>query len=172
MKIHLVRHTSVDVPEGTCYGQTDVPLKDSFEKEAFIVNNNLKDKVFGKSFSSPLSRCRRLSVFCGYEDATVDNRLKELFFGDWENQRWDDMDMSIWEKDWVNPPTPNGESFKQMYDRVASFFDDLRKEDYDSVIVFTHGGVISCARVYFEQADIDKTFELMPQYGEIVTFEI
>lgn len=172
MKISLVRHTAVDVPQGMCYGQTDVGLKESFEEEATIVSKNLIDKQFDRSFSSPLSRCRRLSVFCGYEDATLDDRLKELHFGDWETQLWNEMDMSVWETDWINPPTPNGESFIQMYNRVASFFDDLRKESYDSVVVFTHGGVISCARVYFEQADIDKTFELMPQYGEIVEFEI
>ena len=172
MKIYLVRHTAVDVPQGTCYGHTDVPLKKSFEDEARIVKNNLADKEFDKAFSSPLSRCRRLSVFCGYESAILDDRLKELYFGDWENRPWDSLDMSIWETDWVNPPTPNGESFRQMYDRVASFFDDLKEESFQSVVVFTHGGVISCARVYFEQADIHKTFELMPKYGEIVEFEI
>lgn len=172
MKIYLVRHTAVDVPQGTCYGQTDVPLKESFEDEATIVNKNLTNIDFDKAFSSPLSRCRRLSVFCGYEDATLDDRLKELFFGDWETQRWNEMDMSIWETDWINPPTPNGESFQQMYDRVASFFNDLKQEPYKSVVVFTHGGVISCARVYFEKVDINETFDLMPKYGEIVEFEI
>ena len=28
MEIYLIRHTSVDVPAGYAYGQTDVPLKD------------------------------------------------------------------------------------------------------------------------------------------------
>ena len=36
MEIILIRHTSVDVPKGTCYGQTDVPLKPTFEQEAAI----------------------------------------------------------------------------------------------------------------------------------------
>lgn len=171
MKISLVRHTSVDVPQGMCYGRTDVPLnKKSFEEEATAVDANLRKKEFDVTFSSPLSRCRSLAAFCGYEEPLFDNRLKELHFGDWETQRWDEIDMSIWENDWVNPPPPNGESFMQMYERVASFFDDLKKESYRSVVIFTHGGVISCARVYFEQADINKTFELMPKYGEIVEF--
>ena len=26
MVVYLIRHTSVDVPQGVCYGQTDVPL--------------------------------------------------------------------------------------------------------------------------------------------------
>lgn len=34
MKVYLVRHTSVDVAPGTCYGQTDVPLRASFQEEA------------------------------------------------------------------------------------------------------------------------------------------
>ena len=34
MEIYLIRHTSVDVPAGYAYGQTDVPLKPTFEEEA------------------------------------------------------------------------------------------------------------------------------------------
>ena len=34
MELYLIRHTSVDVPAGYSYGQTDVPLRDSFETEA------------------------------------------------------------------------------------------------------------------------------------------
>ena len=33
MEIYLIRHTSVDVPAGYAYGQTDVPLKPTFEEE-------------------------------------------------------------------------------------------------------------------------------------------
>ena len=32
MSIYLIRHTEVDVPKGTCYGQKDVPLKKNAEK--------------------------------------------------------------------------------------------------------------------------------------------
>lgn len=42
MEIVLIRHTSVDVPPGVCYGQTDVPLKPSFEQEAAVTKENLK----------------------------------------------------------------------------------------------------------------------------------
>lgn len=171
MRISLVRHTSVDIPPGMCYGQTDVPLnRETFEAEATAVYAKLITTDYDAVFSSPLSRCRSLAAFCGYEYPLLDDRLKELHFGDWETRRWDDVDMSVWKTDWINPPTPNGESFMQMYERVASFFDGLRNESYRSVVVFTHGGVISCARVYFNQTDIKKTFELMPRYGEIVEF--
>lgn len=169
MNIYLIRHTSVDVPKGVCYGQTDVPLKASFKEEALVVKSKLDFKP-DAVFSSPLSRCVRLANYCGFESATFDNRLKELNFGQWENQEWDKIDMTIWETDWINNPAPEGESFMDMYQRVASFFEELKTIKSDNTLIFTHGGVISCARVYFEQADINETFSLMPQYGEIVGF--
>lgn len=171
MKIYLVRHTSVDVPQGMCYGQTDVSLKNTFEEEAQVVKNKINQIQADAVFSSPLSRCTRLANFCNYDRAHLDMRLKELNFGDWEGQQWDDIDMSVWKQDWINPPAPNGESFMEMYCRVASFLDDLKTKSFKSVIIFAHGGVISCAKVYFGRCDIEQTFEQMPQYGEIVEFE-
>lgn len=167
----MVRHTAVDIPEGTCYGQTNVPLKPSFENEANLVKQNLVSVKFDAVLSSPLDRCRRLAKYCGYTNIIYHDRLKELHMGDWEMQKWDDIDMSIWDKDWVNNPAPNGESFSQMYNRVSSLMDEVTQENYNKVLIFAHGGVISCARVYFKQADIQSTFDLMPNYGEIVEFD-
>ena len=48
MEIYLIRHTSVDVPAGYAYGQTDVPLKPTFEEEAEEVKKGLSDNQ--KSF--------------------------------------------------------------------------------------------------------------------------
>ena len=41
MEIYLVRHTSVDIPAGYAYGQTDVPPCPSFEDEAEAVKKKL-----------------------------------------------------------------------------------------------------------------------------------
>ncbi|WP_183305966.1 alpha-ribazole phosphatase [Dysgonomonas hofstadii] len=171
MKIYLVRHTAVDIPGVMCYGQTDVPLKETFEEEAQIVKTEVDKLSPDIVYSSPLSRCTKLASACGFGNAIPDNRLMELNFGEWEKKQWNEIDMSVWETDWINPPAPGGESFMQMYDRVSSFFEELKSRNYNSVLIFTHGGVISCARVYFKQADIKRAFELMPKYGEIVDFE-
>lgn len=170
MKIYIVRHTAVGV-SGVCYGQTDVPLKDTFESEAEIVKQNLKGLQFDAVFSSPLSRAKRLAEYCGFTDIRLHDRLKELHFGDWEMQEWDKIDMEEWDKDWIGIPAPNGESFKQMYNRIASFLDELKESDYSSVIIFAHGGVINCFRVYFGEADLKGAFDRMAEYGEIFEFE-
>ena len=172
MEIYIVRHTSVAV-QGICYGQTDVPLKDTFELEAEIVKNKLKSTPYDAVFSSPIGRCVKLAKYCGYEDnLQLYDRLKELHFGDWEMQKWDELDMKEWESDWVNNPTPNGESFMQMYNRITSFFDELKSKDYQSVLIFTHGGVINCARVYFGQTTLKSAFDKLADYGEILHFKL
>ena len=52
MEIYLIRHTSVDVPAGYAYGQTDVPLKPTFEEEAEEVKKD--DYMFRRRVSYPL----------------------------------------------------------------------------------------------------------------------
>ena len=41
MDLYLIRHTSVDVPAGYSYGQTDVPLRETFEAEAATVKEEI-----------------------------------------------------------------------------------------------------------------------------------
>jgi len=171
MKIYIVRHTAVDV-EGLCYGQTDVPLKKTFEQEAEIVKQKLKDISYDIVLSSPLSRAKKLAEYCGYSHVKLLDRLKEMYMGDWEMKEWDKIDISGWEKDWINYLTPNGESFKQLYDRVESLIDELKEKNYKSVIIFAHGGVINCFRIYFGESSLSSAFENMPGYGEILEFQL
>ena len=67
MKVTLIRHTKVALPEGTCYGWSDVALADTFEQEAAATKHNLqKNLPFDAIFSSPLTRARQLAAYRGY----------------------------------------------------------------------------------------------------------
>lgn len=176
MKLYFVRHTSVDVPEGTCYGQSNVPVKASFPQEAEKVKEQLEGIQFDLTLSSPLSRCRKLATYCGYDTAQWKDRLKEMHFGEWEMRTWkeiqtDDISIEEWFANWVHQPVTGGESFKMQYERVASLLDELREMELGNVLIFTHAGVINCARVYFGQTTLERAFDWTPQYGEIVSFE-
>lgn len=170
MNIYFIRHTAVDVPKGVCYGQSDVPLKPTFEAEAEIVKKGLSTIPFDKVYASPLTRCKRLAHYCidAKDEITFDDRLKELDFGDWEMKEWGEIDFKVWEEDWIGKAVPNGESFKLMLARVSEFIDELREKPYENVIIFTHGGVCSCANVYFEHIKIEEAFELKTEYGQII----
>lgn len=172
MEIIFVRHTSVDVPPGTCYGQTDVPLKPTFEQEAAVTLANLKEHApFDRVYTSPLSRCTRLAIYCGYLDAEHDTRLMELNFGDWEMKRFDEIKdprLQEWFDDYLNVPATNGESFIMQYKRVADFLDELKTRPYRKVVVFTHGGVLICAQIYAGLLKFEDAFTLLTPYGGMV----
>ena len=53
MVIYFMRHTAVDVPQGVCYGQTDVPLKPTFEMEATQTAAHLQGLSFDKVSTMP-----------------------------------------------------------------------------------------------------------------------
>ncbi len=60
----------------------------------------------------------------------------------------------------------------QLYYRVSSLLDELKTKDYSSVIIFAHGGVINCFRIYFGKSELTGAFENMPEYGEVMEFEL
>jgi len=92
MGLTLVRHTQPDIPEGICYGHTDLPLAKSFTREAALVLEKLpRADVL---VSSPLQRCSRLADAIGAArdlPVILDDRLREMSFGSWEGQAWDDI---------------------------------------------------------------------------------
>lgn len=149
MEVILIRHTSVDVPPGMCYGQTDVPLKPTFETEAAVTAENLKAYLpFDHVYTSPLTRCVRLATYCGYPDAERDKRIMEINFGDWEMKPFEqneDPRLQEWYADYMNVAATGGESFTMQYRRVSQFLDELKKKPYTRV-PSSHMAAYSSAR--------------------------
>ena len=176
MEVILVRHTSVDVPTGTCYGQTNVPLRSTFEEEAMIVASALQGYApFDRVYTSPLSRCTRLATFCGYADAQRDKRLLEMNFVEWEMQRYEEIEdpqLQAWYADWKQVSATGGESFVQQYERVAQFLSELKEKPYSKVAIFSHGVVLPCAKMYAEGISAEEAFASPTPYGGIINLTI
>ncbi|MBD5370215.1 MAG: alpha-ribazole phosphatase [Bacteroides sp.] len=177
-RITLVRHTSVDVEPGICYGQTDVGLRASFPEEAAATRAVLRriaadtGSDFDAVFRSPLSRCRRLADACGYPDAVPDSRLLELDFGEWEMRRYDDIRdprLQEWYSDWLHVAPTGGESFMDQQRRVRDFLEAARRSGRRHTLVFTHAGVIMNALLLTRQADLRTLFSRQPAYGEAIS---
>ncbi|MCH5328646.1 MAG: alpha-ribazole phosphatase [Coprobacter sp.] len=172
-EIWFIRHTSVDVPKGTCYGRSDVPLQSTFPQESAKVRQLLLGETFDEVWSSPLSRCTRLASACGYETVVqTDDRLLELDFGAWEMKRFDDItdvQLQRWFDDWLNVSPTGGESFRQQCQRVARFLDDLRRRDVHRVLVFAHGGVLLAAGIYAGLYTFENAFSKLTPYGGLLS---
>lgn len=175
MIVYLIRHTSVDVPQGVCYGQTDVPLKLSFMYEAEETVVKLGNLRFDQVYTSPLTRCIRLATYCGYPDAIRDPRLMEINFGDWEMKRFDeiaDPNLEEWYADYLHVRATNGESFEDQYRRVAHFLDELRQQPYQQVGIFAHGGVLLNAQIYAGVLKPEEAMQALTPYGGVVKIEL
>ncbi len=176
MKITLIRHTSVDVPQGTCYGQTDVPVKSTFPEEAALVKSNLEAYTpFDKVYTSPLTRAVQLATYCGYPDAQRDKRLLEMNMGDWEMRLYNDIRdpyINDWYNNYLHLPTPHGESFEMQFHRVSQFLDELRQQPYENVAVFAHGGILISAQVYAGLVTFDNAFSALLPYGGITQIQL
>lgn len=176
MTITLTRHTSVDVPRGTCYGWSDVPVRDTFEQEAAAVKSRLDAmEPFDAAYTSPLSRATKLAAFCGYHDAIRDERLKEISMGQWEMRRYDQIDdprLQRWYDDFLHIEPTGGESFDMFYARVAAFLDDLRRRQHRRVAIFAHGGVLLCAGVYAGLYSMEECMAHQADYGGSLTIEL
>lgn len=168
MEIVLVRHTSVGVPKGTCYGWSDVPVAETFEAEAAETKKNLGDAPFDAVYSSPLTRARKLAAYCGWPSPVVDDRLKEMNMGDWEMKPFDEIEdenLQRWYDDYMHLAATGGESFPDLFARVSSFLDELKARPYRRVAVFAHGGVLICAGIYGGLFPKEDCFKHLVPYG-------
>ena len=167
----FIRHTSVDVPAGFCYGRSDVALRSTFADEAAVVRRHLEGATFDSVWCSPLSRCRKLARTCGYGDATCDERLTEIDFGAWEGLMFDAIDdpqLQRWYNNYLHERPTGGETFDEQRHRVAAFIDEVRRVCHRRVLVFTHGGVILAAGIHAGLFRPDEAFSHLTPYGGVV----
>lgn len=174
MDLTIIRHTSVDVVKGTIYGQTDVPVKETFLEEAELVKSKLKESEYDTIFSSPLTRCKLLTefLFKGRE-VVFDEHLKELFFGDWEGKNWNDIEQTDvaqnWFKSWQTMPVPGGESNLILQERVIQWYEGVReKYENKKVVAICHGGPIKVLLAHIKGISIEEQFAQAITYGDVI----
>lgn len=177
MKLICIRHTQTSMSQGICYGQSDVPLAESYLQEKEKVAQQIDSKRFCKIYSSPLNRCSLLArQLFPQENVVLDARLMELNFGEWELQHWDEISKTphakVWFEDFVHTACPKGESFSQQILRTQKFLDELRQKDFKEIVIIAHGGTIRAIHSLVNKIPPHQAFELKVNYGELVSFDI
>lgn len=170
MDLYFIRHTSVNVKEGICYGYSDVDLSQTFESEVKILKKKFSISPEMIFYSSPLKRCILLAERLSITDPIIDTRLIELNFGDWELKDWsliNKTEREQWLNNYVNFRCPNGESYLDLYKRATDFFEDLIKESCKNVAIITHGGFIRSILSYILDIPLKKSFSIQIYYGSV-----
>ncbi|RKZ90661.1 MAG: alpha-ribazole phosphatase [Candidatus Parabeggiatoa sp. nov. 1] len=172
MDIYLIRHTSVQVESGICYGQTDVALADDFASAFEPIQSQLSALPENTVIiSSPLQRCLQLAKKLSHGNSVItDKRIMELNFGEWEMQKWDDIEQAAlqkWMNDYVNVAPPNGESFETLFERCQDFWENLIAKPCSAVIVVTHLGVIRALLAHVLEMPLQKSLCIQINHGAV-----
>lgn len=169
MEVYVIRHTPVAISKDTCYGQSNVPLADTFLQDIEQYKNELP-KDFDIVYCSPLNRCKELAAALQFDNIVYENALMEMNFGDWENKKWNDLnqtELNNWMTDFVKIKTPNGENLVELFERVKVFADRLRNQEHKKVLLITHAGVIRCLWAYLLDTPLQNIFKIPVGHNEI-----
>lgn len=171
VKHYLIRHTRPEISQGTCYGQTDIDIKDNFEKKFKAVKNLLPSKNM-PVYSSPLKRCLKLAKFLCPKTVSVDSRLKEINFGNWELKKWEEIpkdEIEPWYEDYIHVSPPCGESFESLYERVKDFYENTLSKQSGPCIVVAHGGPLRILVGLNQGLELNEMMDIQIGFGEVLT---
>ena len=153
-RLWLVRHAQPLIAPGVCYGQLDVAADDSASRDAALrLAQALPPRC--TVWTSTLQRCELLQQYLQFQrpDFTYQSEtaLKELDFGRWEGQRWDDLpraEIDAWAADLAHGRPHGGENLGQMLHRVnAALQQAMHHTPPENALVWlTHAGVIRCVQ--------------------------
>jgi alpha-ribazole phosphatase len=175
LKLTLIRHTSLQIAPGICYGQADIDVAHQFFDEANTLKTKLANMQFDAVYASPLQRCVKLASALNLGDAILDENLKELHFGDWEMQAWNDIPRDIfdvWAQDYANLAPPNGETFSQLQQRGLQFLAQIQaKHAGQQLLIVTHGGMIRALLAHVLNMELKGLFRFNIDYASMTQLE-
>lgn len=145
MKLFVVRHgETIRNIVGLVQGDTESMLTEYGKEQARQVKEKLQGQTFDFVFSSPLSRAYQTAeiIMDGMLPITVDERLNERDYGDFEGKTREEFDyVGYWNFD-NNLRENHGESVQLLCMRVDDFLNDIKTKYPDKdILVVTHSGV-------------------------------
>ncbi len=157
MKLWLLRHARVQVAAGLCYGNSELEADQAATASA-AQGFALLPAQRSALWTSPSARTRSLAgaihrLRPDLDVPLVDARLREMDFGVWEMQPWENIPreaIDAWVADFPNHRFGGKESAQEVVDRVSAALADAAKQDADEMVWITHAGVIRA--VQFLQA--------------------
>ncbi|RQZ12633.1 alpha-ribazole phosphatase [Burkholderia sp. Bp9031] len=176
MDLVLIRHPAVDVEPGVCYGRSDVPLAASADAGAQAVRERLAALAAPlpeQVWTSPLARCASVAERLAQAldvPLRCDAGWREMDFGTWELQRWDDIDraaLDAWAADLMHACAHGGESVARFAARVARIAGTVAQTDAPQWAL-THAGVIRALASHALRVPLDTVLSRPVPTGGVV----
>lgn len=164
--IYLVRHGQTDWNlEKKTQGHTDISLNDNGREQALRVSDLLRNYKIDKIYSSDLLRASETAEIinkCFNLNIILDNRLREINYGDLEGIPRTTLSQDVWTVFNNNPLELHAEPMLDVYTRIKNFFDSLNYDE--DILIVTHGGALRIImyyinnREFFDKTEYDKNY--------------
>ena len=174
LKVYIVRHGQVPHNVLKKYSNENEDLTELGIKQAL----ELRDRMFNIDYdivlTSPLIRAKHTAEIINVKnkDIIIDNRLEERNPGDLNGKP---ISFTNREEYWdFNSKIQYGtsENIKDFFNRVYDFLNDLKKKDYENVLIVAHSGVSKAFSAYFQGINDGKFLEHGLKNCEIKEYEL
>lgn len=173
--IYFIRHGQTNWnAQQLIQGQTNIPLNDVGIAQAQQMAQSLQGITFDKVFCSPLDRAlQTCKAVVDADQITIDNRLIERDFGEFEGQS---LQLMLTHGFWNATFPQNYDHAESLFDainRVYSFLDEiLQNYPHKNVLIVAHGGVGMIVQSYFHGKPQDGDYlTYLVKNCQVLTFE-
>lgn len=162
----LIRHGESEANNnGFFAGQYDAPLMpkgiEQAEKTAkYIVENYVPTKIYASDLKRAYCTAIPISELIGV-DIITEQGVREIYAGKWQKMSFDDLEKKfseeymVWLNDIGNACCNDGESVKELSERVMTSLTAIAKENYgETIAVATHATPIRAAQTIIQYGDI------------------
>ena len=167
MKIYVVRHGETDWNGKKLQGRTDIDLNSNGIKQANDLKNNIGDKIkdIDLIISSPLIRAKHTAEILsdGRVPIIYNEKIIERAFGELEGMELgNDKNIVTFINELYDLNIKKNykglEDFSTLFERISSFFEDIKNEYKDKTIMLvTHGGAMRAIHAYFNGIPENRT---------------
>ena len=162
----IIRHGQSQANlDGIFVGHVNSPLSDLGMQQAeltanYVVSNYHVDAVYASDLDRAFYTGKRIADLLGLP-ITADPQLREIYAGDWERVKFDDLaahygePYQLWLRDIGRAQCQNGESTAQLQKRFVSAVRHIAQEnDGKTVVIGTHATPIRTFMTYCAGCDI------------------
>lgn len=183
----LVRHgRSTYNEKGMWTGWDDPELSNDGKKEAKKAGEALHDIPLDEGFSPDLKRCHDTLIIIANTlgidlPLTVDKTMRERNYGDFtKKNKWEvkeqlgDAEFLKLRRSW-DYPIPNGESLKQVYERIVPYFQTImlpKLQMGENIIFVSSGNTLRALIKYLEEITDENIAQLEIATGQVYIYTI
>ncbi|MBX4270600.1 alpha-ribazole phosphatase [Clostridium estertheticum] len=177
MNIYLLRHGQTEENrKGSYYGDLDISLNEIGVAQGNKAKDFFSDIKLDRVYVSDKRRTLEMAKLAlGLKEMEIiqDSRINETNFGDFEGKTYEEIkilypkECLYWTDNWKEFIPPKGESYIELCMRVKSFMDNIKKLDFDNILICAHSGVIRAIYCYIMDENIDLFWKFGCKNGDI-----